>query len=115
MVLLQIVYNTGNSGLTCAPLCLTDAGSSLNKLPSTVLDSCPTLQDDGLCALVAATNISMINNYDEWSCTTMGFTSTDPCMTGWTGVSCTSNVVTGLLLDSIGIVGMCRIIMYCIF
>ena len=94
------IYGT-NPLLTCAPLCLTTV--TTRSLPSTVVETCPSAEDDGLCGFIAATNIASISNYDEWSCTTDGVTSTDPCAGGsvWTGIEC----VNFIQLSSLSITG----------
>ena len=101
----------GNPLMTCAPLCLTTV--TTRSLPSAV---CPSAQDDGLCGLIAATNIASITNYDEWSCTTDGVTSTDPCTGGseWTGVVCTTGYVSEININNKGVTGIVNLL-YLIF
>ena len=58
-----------------------------------VITATPTAQDNGLCGIVAATNIQSI--YSNWSCTTAGSTTTNPCTVPvWNGVGCSGNTVT---------------------
>lgn len=61
-----------------------------------------TPQDDGLCGIITATNISsqVGSSYSSWSCSPTGLTSTDPCnfTSPWQGVNCTLGVVTSLVL-----------------
>ena len=75
----------GNPGVTCAPYCVTSVAT--RYLPAPI---CVYPQDVGLCGLIAATDVSSISGYSKWSCTTGGFTSTTPCLTGlvWPGLSC---------------------------
>ena len=50
---------------------------------------CPTNQEIGICGLIAATNIQSIAGYSQWSCTTLGHTSSNPCSAPvWPGMTC---------------------------
>ena len=84
---------------------------NLTTVPTRLLTA-PTAQDDGLCGLIAATNIASITNYDEWSCTTDGLTSTDPCAGGseWTGVTCSTGYVSEIFPSSKGVTGIVNIL-----
>ena len=95
---IHISYDNSNPLVTCAPLCLTTVSS--RSLPSTILETCPSFQDDGLCSLIAATNIGYLTNYDEWSCNRDGFTITDPCnATMWNGVTCMDGFINSISLN----------------
>ena len=45
-----------------------------------------------MCGIIGATDIASISGYDEYVCSTSGYTTTDPCT--WTGVTCTDSAVT---------------------
>ena len=98
---LYITNNGLNSGITCAPLCVSSVANHVVR--STV---CVYPQDIGLCGLIAATNIQSISGYSQWSCTTGGFTSTTPCLSPvWPGVTCSGTVVVGINFDLVGLTG----------
>ena len=99
------VTNSGsNSGLICAPYCLTSVTN--RTVPSNV---CVYPQDNGLCGLIAATNIQSISGYSQWSCTTGGYTTTSPCtLYVWAGLVCSGvNVVSFTFPLNKLITGMC--------
>ena len=85
-------------------------------LPSMPLVAAQTSQDIGICGFIGATDIASKSGFNEWACDTSGFTTTDPCTAGWTGVTCASGVVDYLSLYNKGISGkkfiLCGII-YC--
>ena len=109
---LQITNNDSNPFIRCAPSCLTTVTNSV--LPSTVLDACPSFQDDALCGLIAATNIESLTNYNEWSCDTDGFTITDPCaIIVWDGVICNDGYVSSVNLESITLSGINWVLNIC--
>jgi len=64
-----------------------------------------TAEDIGFCGFIAATNIASI--YSEWSCTSSGETSTDPCGTpGWTGVeTCSGSGPAYISIEYLGLNG----------
>ena len=98
---IALTFNDANPLLTCAYSCLTAATTFL---PDGVCT-------DALCGFIAATNIASITGYDEWSCSTYGATSTNPCADGseWTGVSCSSaDVVDSIDVSSLGLTGTLR-------
>ena len=67
-----------------------------------------TVQDNALCGLIAATNIATKFEYDEWTCTTDGLTSTNPCeiLNLWNGISsCTNGYAGTVVLQSAGLIG----------
>ena len=66
----------------------------------------PNYQESAVCSFIAATNIENISNYDEWSCTSDGVTSTDPCSPAWSGVACSGSSIVDLRLVNIGVSGM---------
>ena len=99
---LHISDGGSNSGISCAPYCLSSVVTRL--LPSTCAVS---VQDTGLCGLIAATNIQSVRA--QWSCTTSGYTSTDPCSPLWSGISCVGSVVVSIDTGNSGVAGsMCR-------
>ena len=107
---LYITYDGTNHLITCAPSCLTSVIS--RYLPSTLLETCPSSQDDALCGLIAATNIESIASQSMWSCNTNGLTNTDPCSTPqWSGITCDGGmlIVTNINLASVGLAGMIMI------
>ena len=95
-----------NPLISCAPECLTTVSGS--QLPNNILSQCPSAQDDILCGLVAATNISFVGNYNEWSCDTNGITTTNPCATGavWEGITCDDGLVNNLYLNNAFLTGI---------
>ena len=100
---LKITDSGSNPLLTCAPLCLTSVNT--RTLPSTVLETCPSDQDNSLCSLIAATNIESIASKTMWSCTSDGVTSTNPC-SSWSGISCSGGSIVQLYLNSLGLTGI---------
>ena len=102
------ISNSGNSLVTCAPLCLTTVTDS--NLPSTVLETCPSAQDDALCGFIAATNIESISTHTLWSCTSDGLTSADPCSPVWSDITCSGSSVVNLDLNTISLTGMIDLI-----
>ena len=97
-------YNS-NPLVRCASLCLTTVNQRI--LPSTVFETCPSIQDYGLCGFIAATNIESLTNYNEWSCTTGGLTSTDPCnIAKWTGVTCMNGFINSISLNVSNMTGI---------
>ena len=96
------VTNSGsNVGITCAPLCVSSVAA---VVPSNI---CVYPQDNGLCGLIAATNIQSISGYSQWSCTTAGYTSSTPCLSPvWPGLSCVGVNVVSVTVNSVGLTGM---------
>ena len=86
-----------NTDLSCYADCLTTV---ITLTSGSVPFGCPSFQDDGLCSIVAATNIATI--YPRWSCDSTGFTETDPCdaIYGWNDTACDGGRVN---VDSINI------------
>ena len=105
-----------NSGITCAPLCVSSV--TTHTVPSTV---CVYPQDNGLCGLIAATNIQSISGYSQWSCSTAGYTSSTPCLSPvWPGLSCAGSNVVSMSIGGLGIAGTqflrlakCCMVVYC--
>ena len=91
-------FNTGIDGVTCSPLCVSSISST--SVPSTV---CLYPQDNALCGLIAATNIHSLPGYSQWSCSTAGYTSTNPCT--WPGLTCNGMNVVSINLNNIGLNG----------
>ena len=117
--------SAGNPGLTCSPECLTTV--STRYLPDVLCTTLPTAQptvvpstatpsttpsavptviplsgmDIALCGIIAATNVASVGSYTDWSCETDGHLSSDPCTAPWGGVTCTSGVISHLVLMNI--------------
>ena len=100
------ICNLGVSGLylasnhlTCAPSCLSSIsyfytnyyGGTNGNVPV-----CPSIQDTGLCGIVASTNVGSI--YSEWSCNTLGIPLTNPCNVSsmWPMLNCDYDEVVGI-------------------
>ena len=94
--------NGGNTGISCSPACVSSVPNK--AVPSSVCVY-PSYQDIALCGLVAATNIQYKACCSQWSCTTSGFTSTNPCTASWTGVICSGSTVISLNIGGYGISG----------
>ena len=111
ITLLYITNSGTNPGITCAPLCVSSVNT--HYVPSTI---CVYPQDQGLCGLIAATNIQA--KYGQWSCTTAGLTSSTPCKSPvWPGTVCVGSDVVSINVNSIGLIGIvCStyILIYCI-
>ena len=103
LINLHISDGGGNSGISCAPYCLSSVTTRV--IPTTCAVS---VQDTGLCGLIAATNIQSVRT--QWSCTTAGYTSSDPCSTLWSSVTCVGSVVVSIDVGSSGLTGL--IMMY---
>ena len=82
----------GNAGLVCAGSCFSTV--PVRSLPNTVCVN--SLQDVGICSLIASTNVHVTQNYSMWSCTTSGATLTDPCSTSWSGIGCSGGSVVSI-------------------
>ena len=107
---LEITASASNSLVSCAPECLTTVSS--RELPSDIRTNCPSPTDDALCAFIAATNIASIASYTNWQCTTDGYTDTDPCDVPWVGVSCTGDSIGSIAMNSKGIIGKSKVLVY---
>ena len=98
----HVTAGGSNPGVTCAPLCVSSV--TTHAVPSTV---CVYPQDNGLCGLIAATNIQSISGYSQWSCATAGYTSSTPCLSPvWPGVSCSGITMVSLAVYSLGLSGI---------
>ena len=99
---IYITYSNTNPGITCAPLCVSSVSS--RYVPST---KCPSKQDQGLCGLIAATNIQTISGYSQWSCTAIGAPLTPPCTSSpvWNGLACAGNNAISLSVSNVGLTG----------
>ena len=53
----------------------------------------PSLQDQGLCGFIAATNIEIF--YSQWKCNSSGYTVSNPC--AWPGLTCSDDSSIGQL------------------
>lgn len=79
--------------------------------PTSTPTSVPTAarmnEDIGLCGFIAATNISSATGYNEWTCDSAGYTSSDPCGSPiWTGLTCNSaGSVTAMRVSGLEITG----------
>ena len=85
--------------LTCAPSCLNSISyfySSYYGGSNGDVSVCPSIQDKGLCGIVASTNVGSI--YSEWSCNTLGIPLTNPCnvTSMWPMLSCDYDEVVGI-------------------
>ena len=103
---LLVTHSDTNPLITCAPLCLTTVNS--RALPATVLDSCPSFQDNALCGFIASTDIESKTSYTEWSCNSIGKTNTDPCdpfSSTWTGVTCRGNFIVSISMYNSYLIG----------
>ena len=99
----QVTDSSSNLGISCAPLCLSSVPSGNLFVPSTV---CVYPQDYGLCGLIAATNIQSTSGYGQWSCSNLGYTSTNPCAVPvWPGLSCNGINAVSINFGSVGITG----------
>lgn len=57
---------------------------------------------------MAATNISLVSGYEDWSCNSFGYPETDPCnaTAPWRGVACNNGTEpVSLNLEGIGLTG----------
>ena len=98
---IYLTYASTNPGLICAPSCTSTV--STNYVPST---NCPSNQDNGLCGIIAATNVQSQAGYSQWSCTTLGVVSTAACIAPvWPGITCTGSNVNALNLNNIALTG----------
>ena len=87
--------------MTCVPLCLSSV--STRYIPT---DICIYPQENGLCELIAATNIQSISGYSQWSCSTSGYAVTTPCLSPiWPGLTCSGINVMAIRIGSIGLTG----------
>lgn len=109
---LTMLHVGPNTGLVCYPACL----SSVTDIQFTGIPSgCPSDQENGMCGLVAATNIATVSaGGSVWGCDSGGYPTSDVC--GWLGVYCdnggvgpnvekidlTTNGLTGTVPASIG-------------
>ena len=64
---------------------------------------CCVVQADPMCDIIAATNIQ--SQKSQWSCTTLGATSTTPCTAPWSGLTCTGSTVVKINLNNFGLTG----------
>ena len=98
---------SGNPGITCAPLCVSTV--TTRNVPAAI---CVYPQDNGLCGLIAATNIHSVSGYSQWACTTGGYTATTPCLSPvWPRLTCSGMNVVSINLGSLGVTG----IQFCIY
>jgi len=97
----DVTSGNTNTGITCAPKCLTTV--TTRNLPTVY---CQSFQDIGLCSFIAATNIASINSYSLWTCDTNGVTITNPCVAPiWLGLTCSNGYASEFTLNSIAITG----------
>ena len=98
----EVINGGSNHGVTCAPYCISSV--ALNVVPAAI---CVYPQDNGLCGLIAATNIHNISSYSQWSCTTAGVAATLPCLSPvWPGLTCSSGNIISISLHTIGLSGI---------
>ena len=93
---LEMLYMDDNAGLTCYPSCMTSLFNFTVDESVMSKPQCPSFQDVGLCGLIAATSVGV--QYAEWSCTTDGLTSTNPCdaYSGWRLITCSHGYVNSI-------------------
>ena len=100
----ELYINSGSSNpqISCSPDCL-------SSVPNTILPSaiCPTVQEQVICSLVAATDIATAYAAlaTDWSCTSDGVTNTDPCNPSWARLTCNGGVVDSINWYSAGVTG----------
>ena len=72
-----------------------------------VIYLCPLVSCDSsaICGLIAATNIQSKTGYSQWSCTTSGITSTDPCSSPWPGLICSNSNIVSINVNNTAIAG----------
>ena len=101
---LQYLYVNNNPGVLCSPMCLSSIPSGSNIDVSAAV--CVFAQDNGLCGLIAATNIESISGYSQWSCSTAGYTTTTPCLSPvWPGLGCVGINVVSISVNNVGLTG----------
>ena len=93
---LQVLNMGVNPGLTCYPSCLSLLGNLTVDGTVHPKSICPNFQDVALCGIIAATTIGA--QYGEWSCTTDGLTTSDPCdvYSTWRLVTCAEGYVNSI-------------------
>ena len=89
------------------PLCFS---SVINR--TSVVPFCVSDMNMGLCGLVAATNIGILNS--QWSCNEYGVTTTDPCATFWNFVACTSGNITSISFPPMSLNGKQEFVVVCL-
>ena len=100
---LYLTYSSTNPGITCAPLCVSSITSANLYIPPSI---CVYPQDQGLCGMIAATNIQSISGYSRWSCSVIGYTSSTPCLSPvWPGISCIGIDVIAITISNLGLTG----------
>ena len=82
---------------------------ALRKVPSVLVISILVMHGyclvnaDPLCDIVSATNIQSAVGHSQWSCSSVGVTSTSPCT--WPGIICISGSVVSINVAGIGLTG----------
>ena len=66
----------------------------------------PTFQDNGLCGLIASTNIAALTTYSKWTCSNFGNTTSNPCSPTWPGISCSGGFVANITIGNIALRGL---------
>ena len=67
---------------------------------------CVYPQDIALCGFITSTTVHSVHN--QWACSTAGYTLTNPCLSGWTGIQCTGIYVRSIVLSGVGMSGISR-------
>ena len=103
-----ILNGGANTGVTCAPSCLSSVPNCQVPATACTYSATPSNQDNGLCGIIAATNIQSKASYSQWSCSASGLTSTTPCSAPvWTGLTCTGgSTIVAINLNNAGITGI---------
>ena len=65
-----------------------------------------TISIDPICDLIAAMDVASKSGYSMWTCTNAGATTTNPCTSGWNGMSCSGFNVLVIALNNLGITGL---------
>ena len=55
---------------------------------------------DFVCGMIGSTNVHALNT--DWSCTTAGVSTTNPCYPAWTGVTCSGGNIVAIQVTAGG-------------
>ena len=94
----SLTYLSVSQNSTCYHPCF---GNTTNIDLVSNLITCPTTQENAICAIVAATNIVSIAGYDEWNCDASGYPATEPCAVdnAWSGLTCDVETLTVVAIN----------------
>lgn len=92
-----------NANIKCFPDCLTSITTHIFDVVAA--SGCPSDGEQGLCSLIAATNVQSLVSHTDWACDTNGYAMTDPCL--WAaGIVCSGSLeVVSISLCTIGLMG----------